>query len=197
MVAALTEPSGAPVGLLPGDVLLTRSAGLIGALIRCGERVRYPGWWNAVRHTFAVLAGVGAPPVADDPAWCNHAAVYVGDGLLIEALAAGLTLSPLAKYSPADYRIARLSRACPDAGVNERAAAVAYARVQLGRHDRYGWLSILSIVLQLVTPFRLDISWDGAVICSAFAAQVWEHAGMVMPTRSSLTTMPADFWAWT
>lgn len=192
---AATVAAGVP--LLPGDVLLTRSTGVVGALIRFGERTHYHGWWNALRHAAAWLVGAAAHPRPDDPAWCNHAAVYVGDGMVIEALAGGLTLSPISKYGVADYRIARLQTAEPTAGLFERQAAVAYARAMLERHCSYGWLSIASIILQLLTPTRLDISWDGAMICSAFAAQCWEHAGVILPTRSSLTTMPADFWRWT
>lgn len=189
-----TEP--APVPLRPGDLLLTRSHGTIGSLIRFGERIRYHGWWNALRHGAAHLVGAAAEPELDDPAWCNHVAVYVGDGMLIEALAAGLTLTRADKYAPGDYRIARLEAADRAVGPFERQNAVAYARAQLARHSRYGWLSIASIVLQLLTPLRLDVSWDGAVICSAFAAQCWEHAGIILPTRSALTTMPSDFWEW-
>lgn len=191
---AAQTPTGAL--LMPGDVIVTRSAGIIGALIRFGERIRYEGRLKALWWLIKRILGIHQPEDPGHPWWTNHTAVYVGDGQVIEALAGGLTLSPLTKYSPADYRIARLSTAEPTASSFERQATVAYAHAQLARMGRYGWLSIASTIVQLLTPLRLDVSWDGAVTCSAFAAQCWEHAGVIMPTRSALTTMPADFWRW-
>lgn len=178
-----------------GDLVLTRSAGAVGALIRFGERVRYHGWAVAAGRAMQVLL---RRPVAEDrtdPSWVNHAAVYVGNGHLIEALAKGLQLSPADKYAPGCSIDVPLTAVRPDVSDVERQALAGFARAQLGRHDRYGWLSIASIVAQLLTPAKLDVSWDGALICSAFAAQCWEHAGVTLPTRSSLTTMPADLAA--
>lgn len=192
-------PASAPTAgrpLLPGDVIVTRSAGTVGALIRFGGRIRYEGWIRALSWLFKRILRIDQPDDPNQPWWPNHAAVYVGDGMVIEALAAGLTLSPLAKYAPGHYRICRLDSAERSVGPFERQAAVAYAHAMLARHCSYGWLSIASIVLQLLTPARLDVSWDGAMVCSAFAAACWQHAGVILPTRSALTTMPADFWRW-
>lgn len=181
--------------LLPGDVLLTRATGLVPAFIRFGERVRYQGWWRALWHAAQKAVGVAQPDMPGDPWYISHAAVCVGPGRLIEALAAGLAASPVAKYSGKPVVAVPLARLVPDVTDTDRARAVRFAQTQLARHDRYGWLSIASIILQLVTPLRLDISWDGAVICSAFAAQCLEHAGVTLATRSSLTTTPADLAA--
>lgn len=177
--------------LAAGDVILTRSTGIVGALIRFGERVRYAGWGRSIGWLAQKATGTARPDSPADPWWPNHAAVFVGDGL-IEALADGLTFSPPDKYPPSACTTVPLTSLVPGVTDVERARVVAFARTQLARHDRYGWASIASIVLQLLTPIRLDISWDGALICSAFAAQCLEHAGVVLPTRSSLTTMPAD-----
>ena len=184
--------------LLPGDLLLTHSKGFVGALIRFGENVRYHGW----RHAFAVALGI-VPEDRSDPCWANHVAVYVGNGQVIEALGRGLQLSSIEKYElPGAHNcaatpciVAPLELVQPGVLPIERKSLVDFAREQLARHDRYGWLSIASIVLQLLTPSKLDVSYDGALICSAFGGQCWEHAGVILPTRSSLTTMPADLAA--
>lgn len=181
--------------LAPGDVLLVRSASAIGTLIRFGERVRYAGWPAALAHLARKLVGTAQPDRPGDPWYVSHAAVYVGDGQLVEALARGLALSPVTKYDRSDTVVVAVADLVPAVTDQDRARAVAFARTQLARHDRYGWLSIASIVLQLTTPAKLDISWDGALICSAFAAQVLEHCGLTLATRSSLTTMPADLAA--
>lgn len=181
--------------LTPGDILLTRATGVVPALIRFGERVRYQGWWRAVGHLLQKAVGVAQPDGPGDPWYVSHAAVFVGDGQLIEALAHGLTLTPLSRYTGHETVTVPLAALVPDVTGADRTRAVRFAHTQLERHDRYGWLSIASIILQLVTPARLDVSWDGALICSAFAAQCLEHAGVTLPTRSSLTTMPADLAA--
>lgn len=183
--------------LLAGDLLLVyRAAGVIGWLICFGQRVRYTGWAASLRWARKfIFARAGYDP--NDPLDGHHIAVYVGDGLIIEALARGLTMSRLGdKYHPEDYDVLRLAVANPYAGAVARAAAVAFARAELDRKAKYSWASIASIVLSLLTPLRLDVSWGGAMICSAFGARCWEHAGVVLPTLSPATTMPADLgWA--
>lgn len=186
--------------LQPGDLLLVHSGGLVGALIRFGENVRYHGW----KHAFAVAVG-RAVEKPEDPCWANHVAVYIGNGQVIEALANGLNESPADKYvlegdhncTATPARIAELASVRPEVTAEERAALVAFAQDQLAKHDDYGWLSIASIILQILTPAKLDLSWDGAMICSAFAGRCWEHAGVILSTRSALTTMPADLAAMT
>lgn len=181
--------------LLAGDIILTRSKGLVGGLIRFGERVRYQGWLRAMWWLLRRLVRLAPADTGVEPWWVNHAAVSIGCGRIIEALAQGLTENPASKYSGDPVIVVPLAQLCPDVTDADRAAVARFARTQLARHDRYGWLSIASIILQLITPIHLDISWDGALICSAFAAQALEHAGVTLSTRSSLTTMPADLRA--
>lgn len=179
--------------LLPGDIILTRSSGLSDSLIRFGERVRYAGWRRALRW-FAGCALRSAPADRpDDPWWANHAVVYVGDGKIIQAVASGgVVPGVLEQYSGTAKAYLRLADLRPDVTARDRHAAVRHAQTAARRHAAYGWLSIASIVAQRLTPAKLDVSWDGALICSALAAQCLEHAGVELPTRSSLTTMPAD-----
>lgn len=174
----------------PGDLLLCRSTGFVGGLIRLGENVRYHGWRKAIK---IALGRLQQP--ASDPCWGNHIAVFVGDDRIIEALGNGLNIAPLSKYPASSFRVLPLASVKSDVTEFDRHDLAAFAYAQLARHDSYGWLSIASIVVQLLTPAKLDLSWDGAVICSAFGAQCWEHAGVILNTRSSLTAMPADLGA--
>jgi hypothetical protein len=183
-VTGLLRPSPAPQ---LGDLWLTRSEGFVGRAIRFGARIRYHGWRYALRSLGAAIVRRRFDESPDDPCWGNHVAVYVGNGQLIEALASGLTLSPVGNYPAGTFRVLALN-----ATDGQRDDAVAFARAELAKHPRYGWLSIASIVVQLVTPTKLDLSWDGTMICSAFAARVWEHAGKTLPILSPGTTMPAD-----
>jgi hypothetical protein len=161
-----------------GDVVLVEGTGFVDTLISIGARVRYHGWLSLLKKR------------PNDETRFTHAAVVV-NGKLIEALATGLMESNLNKY---DGRcgVAKLTSVSPFVNAQDRYNLAVFASNALDRHDKYGWLSILSIILEIITPLKLDISWDGALICSAFAAQCWEHAGVVLPTLSSLTTMPAD-----
>lgn len=170
----------------PGDILLVQGEGFVDNLIRFGERKKIHGWRYAIKnHRKKVID-------ATDPTSVAHAAVYVGNHYVIEALAKGLELSPVSKYPEGCYLLAKLSVVRPEVTLEERMALVTFAREQLARHDEYGWLSIMSVVVQMLTPTKFDISWDGAIICSAFGAQCWEHAGVTIKPRSSLTTTPTD-----
>src|SRR5512142_1465022 len=65
---------------LPGDFLLTHSAGLYGTLIRFGESIRYWGADKVYAH------------------W-SHAAMFVdGDGNIIEALSGGVQKRNISVY---------------------------------------------------------------------------------------------------
>lgn len=181
---------------LPGDLLYTRSEGLVGSLIRFGERVRFHGWPTALgRLAGSVGRTITRKPLLeapDDPSWGNHIAVCMGDGTVIEALAHGLTVTPVDHYQARQYRLLPLAQVCPGVTDLDRAALVAFARFEQARHDSYGWGGIASIVVQLLTPLRLSVSWSDSMICSAFGARCWEHAGVIIPTQSVYTTMPGD-----
>jgi hypothetical protein len=175
-----------------GDLLWTRSDSLTGSLIRFGERVKHHGWWQAVRRQIHETLHRNPPEDPNDFAWGNHIAVYVGAGQLVEALAAGLVRRPASHYTPDQYRVLHLADVRPDVTDADRAAVRRFAMRELDDKYRYGWLAIASIVLQILTPTRLDLSVDGTMICSAFGARCWEHAGVTIPTLSPYTTMPSD-----
>lgn len=178
----------------PGDLLYTRSVGLVGGLIRFGEDIRYHGWLEALRNAWYRLVLHDDLVPESDLCWGNHI-VVVGDGYLIEALAQGVTRSPLSKYSDKTALVLPLEKVLPGATDSDRAKVVRFAEQQLALHAQYSWLGIASIIIQLITPTRLDISWDGQVICSALGGRAWEHAGVILPTKSPYTTMPADLRA--
>lgn len=172
-----------------GDLLYCRSTGLVGSLIRFGQDIRYKGWKRAIGH--AIGRREYQP---DDLCWGNHIAV-VSNGSIIEAGAKGLVRSPVTKYGVTNSIILPLADVCPAASVVQRQAVVDFAERELAAKDGYSWLGIASIILQLLTPTKLDIAWDGTMICSAFGARAWEHAGVTVPTLSAYTTMPADLRA--
>lgn len=176
--------------LQAGDLIATRSTGAVGWLIRFGESVQERGWLKTIWAALKRLVGLGEVDDPNDPWYYNHIAVYVGGGHIVEALSGGLTVSPLAKYR--EFRELPLGKVLYNPTPEERASAVHFAASAQQRHTDYSWLEIASIVGQLTTPSKLDVSWKGALICSAFGAQVWEHAGVDLPFRSSLGVKPSD-----
>lgn len=154
----------------PGDVLLLCAGEDAWTwLIRFGQRLRYRG----ERAQFA--------------RW-NHAALFVDDlGTLIEALSSGVTWRPVSEYAAKDYVVIN-SGLSPE----DRAEAVAFAVSCL--HDGYGWLTILSVVLWLLTSTTLSFGLSGQEICSGLVASALEHGGVIFP-RDASHLMPADLAA--
>ena len=58
-------------------------------------------------------------------------------------------------------------------------------------HNHYGWLTIVSIALSLLTGSKLGFGVDGQEICSALVARCLERTGEIFPT-DPWHIMPAD-----
>lgn len=143
----------------PGDVVLCHGRGLVSKLIRFGEALpwRAGSYWN---HAAILLSATASK-----------------DWLVAQATAKGVERSLLSTICP-DGRYVLAQAPLTDDG---RALAVSYAQECLG--VRYGWVTILSIVLNLLTPraIRIDIRSSGTLICSALVARSWEHGGWDCP----------------
>ena len=151
----------------PGDIILVRGTGWLGCLIRIFERMRYRG---AEDRAFAC--------------W-SHAAIVVGrDGLLVEVLHSGVTLSRLEKYRDHDYRYIRLD--LPDA---DRKNATSYACACL--RQKYGVWSFLLFAASLLAGDRLRIRDRGQQGCVALIVRALQRAGMTFE-RQAADMMPAD-----
>lgn len=115
----------------------------------------------------------------------NHVFVVVDDsGLIIEADPVGVELNHLEKYKGTDVLILR-----PDYNPGRAADCVAAARERLG--DRYGFLTIASCALSLLTGTKLRFGISGQEICSGAAAEDLTRANMDCGPDESFDT-PAD-----
>lgn len=154
----------------PGDfLLLSEGEDAWTRLIRFGQGLRYRG------------------PRRQCARW-NHAALFVDtQGTIIEALSSGVARRPVADYAPQDYVVVHLELSDED-----RREAVAFAASCL--HDGYGWLTIASVVLLVLTGTTLAFGLDGQEICSGLVAGSLEHAGVIFP-RDATHLMPADLAA--
>jgi hypothetical protein len=155
-----------------GDLVFVHSNKLIGRVIQLGERLR----WNKLDARY------------------NHVAIIdrvEGDkAFVIQAEAKGVTNDKELTTLSADgsFIVVPLPAAC------DRQKVLAFARAQVG--SKYGWLSIASVALDILTPsffplFRRNNSW----ICSAVAAESLRFGGWFYSWPDVYTVTPAQLFA--
>jgi len=153
----------------PGDFLLTHSSGIYGKLIRLGEALRYWGEGKVFAH------------------W-SHAAIFVNDaGDIVEALGGGVQKRNISAYQGAEYVVVHLPATTTPL---DRQQAVEFAEFSL--NDPYGWLTIVSIALCLLTGAKFSFGVDGQQICSALVARCIERIGEIFPEGDPWHLSPAD-----
>ena len=139
----------------PGDFLLTHGSSWTSTLIRFGQTLRYTG------------------PDRIYTRW-NHAAIFVsGNGDIVEALGAGVQKRNVAVYKDTEYHVVRLQNVL-DA---DRQHEVAFAIACL--NDSYGFFTIVSIALSLLSGSKFGFGVDGQEICSALVARCLERTGEI------------------
>lgn len=150
----------------PGDFILTHGKEWTSQLIRFGQGLRYRG--ESAKYAY----------------W-NHTALVVGDdGAIIEALGTGVAARSIHDYDPTQYTVVRI-----EASDADRAQEVAFARSALGAE--YGFVTIVSIALSLVTGGKLAFAIDGQLICSGLVARALERTDAIFK-HDPARIMPAE-----
>ena len=144
----------APAEIRRGDVGYARTTGLLGLLIRVGERLK---WRNGDSNHVFIVVEEGA---TYDEVW------------IVQATLRGVVKSTLASMMATSYDI-DVHRPAPNA--NPGLVAL-FAEREIG--NPYGLLSILCIALDITTPdwfvaFRRKNTW----ICSALAGEAMRFGG--------------------
>lgn len=153
----------------PADFILTHSTGVYGQLIRFGEALRYRGWNKIFAH------------------W-SHAAIFADEsGDIIEALGGGVQKRNISVYEGTEYVVVHLP---VSTSPTDRQHAVEFAEFCL--NDAYGWLTIVSISLCLLTGSKFSFGVDGEQICSALVARSLERIGEIFTENEPWQLMPAD-----
>jgi hypothetical protein len=135
---------------------------LVSRLIQLGQALRFRGDQRAFAH------------------W-NHA-VWVSTDDLIEALGRGVVASPYNKYLNVEFHLVH-----SNLNEVERSDAETFVRYELKTHADYGFITIVSIGLSLLTDLKFSFGIPGTVICSglvaaALAAPQWrEDPSHIMP----------------
>jgi len=119
----------------------------------------------------------------------NHAALVISsEGTIIELETTGIRKRTLNEYPGGDFYLVDV-----ELSEEDRAQTVAYAQAMLKRHEKYGFLTIISIILKIITHSRLIIKLDGTLICSEFVANALSEGGIIWDKDTSLIT-PADLY---
>jgi len=157
----------------PGDFILTHGDAWTSKMIRFGQSLRIRGADR--RYT-----------------WWNHAALIVSsDGALVEALGAGAVRTNLSKYTPLEYHLVRTG-----ASDEDRKEVVAFGEWAAGDamgagRQRYGYVTIVSIALTLLTGGKFTFALEGQMICSGLVACAQERTKAIF-SRTPSHIMPAD-----
>ena len=152
-----------------GDFILTHSSGVYGTLIRFGEKLRFTGQDKIFAH------------------W-SHAAIFIDDqGLIIEALGGGVQKRNIDVYRDTEYVVVHLP---PNTSRTDREQTVAFAEYCLG--ESYGWLTIVSVALTLLSTCKIGFGVDGQQICSALVARCLERIGEIFKENEPWHLTPAD-----
>jgi uncharacterized protein YycO len=153
---------------VPGDFILTHGDSFYSRLIRFGQRLRIHG--EDRKYTY----------------W-NHAAMVVGEqGELVEALGHGVVRTNASRYRKREYTIVHIS-----ASAEDRAQTVAFAEWAADRLSGYGWATIVSIGLTVLTGGKFSFFIDGEFICSGLVARSLERTSAIF-NRDPGHVMPAD-----
>ena len=162
-------PGEAPKKFTPGDFILTHSKAIPGKVIRAGEFIRYHGDMRDFSH------------------W-NHSALIISeDGKLIEAVGRGVSYGHISDYKDQEYYIVstKLNKQSQEQAID---AAISFL------DEKYGWVTIASLTLELLTGVKIQFSSSNSIICSALVAMsLW--AGGYVFSRNPLQMMPADLAA--
>lgn len=149
-----------------GDFILTHGDEWTSELIRFGQRLRYRG--ASAKYTY----------------W-NHAALLVDDdGAIVEALGTGVARRSIHDYDPTQYTVVRI-----EASDEDRAEAATFACSAVGA--QYGWVTIVSIALSLVTGGKFSFAIDGQLICSGLVARALERTNAIF-RHDPARIMPAE-----
>lgn len=150
-----------------GDLVFCHSSGIVGRAIRLAERLRWrPG--SFYNHVALLSEAVG-----DDWRVIQAEGKGVTDTALLSSVVPGGTYAVFT---------------CPA----DRAKVLEFAHAQVGR--RYGFLTIASIVVTLLSPQFLNVMLPDTWICSAVAAESLRAGGWLRNWDDIYQVSPAQLW---
>ena len=158
-----------PIKYTPGDFILVSSTGILAKFIRFGQFIRYHGKMKPFSR------------------W-NHAALIIDEqGTIIEAIGRGVVTNNISDYKDVEYYYVNTR-------LNSQSRSQSVAAGKSFLKDKYGWLTIFSIAMELITGVKVQLSNSNTMICSAVVGQsLW--AGGIIFDQNPYQMMPADLAA--
>jgi uncharacterized protein YycO len=155
-----------PAKYVPGDFLLVSTTGILAKFIRFGQFLRYHGKMKPFAH------------------W-NHAAMVIDeDGSIVEAVGRGVVISNISEYKDVEYYYVSTH-------LNKQSREQVVAASKNFVKDKYGFVTIISIAMELLTGIKIQFNASNSIICSAVVSQsLW--AGGIIFDRNPYQMMPAD-----
>lgn len=162
---SINDESGDIVNV--GDFILTHSTNRAGQIIRFGQAIRFRG--KNRKYAF----------------W-NHCAIITSPtGDIVEALTkTGLTRNNLSKYKGTEYTLVRV-----DTNKADQEQILRFVDKTVG--EKYGWASILSCFLGVLTGSNFVFGVQTQTICSGHVARSQERSGAYFD-KCPQNILPAD-----
>ena len=163
-----------------GDIVFCRHTGLLPRLIRFFQRAQLYSWGYAITSIFRKV---------NDLAEYNHVAIisHIGvndDWLVVQAEAHGVGWGSLKNLG--DVQIV-------NSQLDTRGRELALALAQRAFGQKYGILTLVSIMVNTCTPRLFDLHRRGTFICSALVAQAMLAGGYPLPISTDLDQVsPAE-----
>lgn len=153
----------------PGDLVFCHGRGFVAGAIRLAERLRFRGG-DFYNHVAVLMERDGV------------------DWRVVQAEGRGVTSSGfLSHLAPGGKYVV----VPPPAGI-DRAQVLAFAQAQVG--ERYGFLTIASIVATLLSPKFVNVMLPYTWICSALAAESLRAGGWLHNWGDIYQVSPAQLW---
>ena len=121
----------------------------------------------------------------------NHAFIYAGNSLIIEANPKGVEFSPLSKYPKIAWNRHE------DITPSQRDFIVSYARIQFGKP--YNFILIGNILLRVVglkmlarTRLMMKLAQTNSYICSELVAESYHKAGVELSPKACDLVTPGE-----
>jgi hypothetical protein len=153
----------------PGDFILTHHTTIPAKLIRIGQSIRYHGRLKPYSY------------------W-NHTAIIIDeDGSLIEAVGRGVSYGHIRDYEEVEYYLVHTK-------LNKQSQTQAVEAAKSFLNDAYGWFTILSLTVELLTGIKIQVTQSNTAICSTVVAMSLWAAGFIFDSNP-MQMMPADLAA--
>jgi len=161
-------PGATPSEFVPGDFILAHRHNPMAWLISLAQKFRFKGPDAVYAH------------------WSHCALIVDEGGALVEAESAGVTRSPISRYTEDTYHLVRLGSELSAEG---RAKAVAYTNAQVGQG--FGYLTAFGAMIFLLTGLPLRLVRRKHQICSGLVVRALQKGGLLRGADPDLM-LPAD-----